>query len=573
MKNIANLRKYIKYLFFIGIFLWIAGLVAGLVSGTWSLLPVGLLVAGIFIIVLWLGFLISFTQGFWGRRSTEAGTNALVATLAVLVILGLINFLALRYSVRVDLTENQLFTLSPQSQQILQNLQQPLKVWVFDRDPNPADQDLLENYRRNGSNFEFEFVDPQVKIGLAREFNVQSFGDVYVEYGSKRQLVQTLNPGARLSEVKLTNAIEQIKRDRNQYIYFLQGHGERTLQADEGGLSQAVTSLEDKGYIVQPLNLAERAEVPEDATAIVVAGPKRALFEGEVKVLKDYLDQGGKLLLMLDPNTNPGLEPLLKDWGIELDDRLIIDASGAGNLIGLGPAIPLVTSYGNHPITEDFASGISVYPLARPIGTIEVEGVEPVALLLTNEQSWAESDLEAQELEFDPTEDIEGPFDLGVAFTRTKSEAEGKSEEEKETAESPEPSPSPSPDASEENENEAEVAESPESSPSPSPDASEENQEKDKQEKPESRLVVFGNSTFATNGWFEQQLNGDVFLNSVNWLASSGDEQTLSIRPKEPKNRRINLTSQQAAIIGWMALIIIPLLGFITAGATWWRRR
>jgi ABC-type uncharacterized transport system involved in gliding motility auxiliary subunit len=92
------------------------------------------------------------------------------------------------------------------------------------------------------------------------------------------------------------------------------------------------------------------------------------------------------------------------------------------------------------------------------------------------------------------------------------------------------------------------------------------------QKKSESRLVVLGNSNFATDGWFEQQLNGDVFLNSVSWLTKR-DEQALSIRPKEQKSRRINLTAFQAGILGWSALVIMPLVGFTTAGLMWWRRR
>ena len=551
------MKKYINYLLIPGIILAIAGLVAGSVSSTWPPLYLGLLVGGIAILVLWLAFILYSNQGFWRRRSTEVGTNALISILAVLAILGLVNFLALRYSLRIDLTENQLFTLSPQSQEIVKKLPEPLKVWVFEPQTDSDDQKLLENYRRNGSKFAFEFVDPQVKVGLAQKFNVKSLGDVYLEYGNKRQYVQTLSPSEGLSEIKLTNAIQKIQRDRPQTFYFLQGHGEATLQASEGGLSQAIDALKEKGDRVEPLNLAERSAIPGDATAIAIAGPKRALFAGEVKLLKDYLDLGGRLLILLDPKTRSGLEPLLKDWGIQLDDRLVVDASGAGSAIGYGPATALVTNYGNHPITKDFQNGISVYPLARPISTKKIPGIDAVALLITNAKSWAESNLTSEEVKFDPGQDIQGPLDLGVALVRTQSEAGSQSGQE--TAKTPE-TPAPSPTGE---------SKTPTPSRSPTPVAS---KEQVQPAKTESRLVVFGNSTFATNGWFEQQLNGDVFLNSVNWLAG-GDEQTLSIRPKEPKNRRINLTPLQAGLISWLALLIVPLFGFVLAALTWWRRR
>ena len=513
-------RKYWQFLFIPGLILLVAGLVAGLVSG-WLPLHIGLAVAGGVILVLWLGLLLSASRGFWGRRSTQAGTNALVATGAVILILGLINFLAVRYSQRIDLTENQLFTLSSGSQQLVQNLSQPLKVWIFERNINPADQKLLENYQRNGP-IQFEVVDPQVNLGLAQQFNVQSVGEVYLEYGDKKQLVQTLSQTERLSEIRLSNAIAQIQSDRTLSLYILQGHGEPELQATEGGLSQAVAGLEGQGYQVEALNLAERSDVPEDAAAIIVAGPKRKLFAGEVTALKNYLNSGGRLLLLIDPETDPGLEPLLQDWGVELDPRLIIDASGTGDVIGYGPATTLITNYGDHPVTEEFANGISVYPLARPIGTVKKQGIEAVALLITGDRSWAESNLQEEEVAFDPQSDVEGPLDLGVVLTRPSATA---------------------------------AADGP-----------------DNNSETESRLVVIGNSAFATNGWFEQQLNGDVFLNSVDWLAND-EEQTLAIRPKEPNERRINLSAAQAGMIGWLALLVMPLLGLIAAAIAWWRRR
>ncbi|MEQ9233650.1 MAG: Gldg family protein [Coleofasciculus sp. E2-BRE-01] len=563
------------------------GITAQEVAGEWSPVSLALLIAGLLIIGLWFLLLDKIAPGFWGRRSTQVGTNAIIATLAMFVIIGLINFLGVRYGVQIDLTENQLFTLSPQSQQVVRNLDQSVKVWVFESPANPADQELLENYRRYGSNLEFEFIDPQLQPELAQKFNVNYIGEVYLEYGNQRELVQTISQGERLSEVQLTNAIERITGDRTDKVYFLQGHGERPLEAsDEGGLSQAVSALETKNFTVEPLNLAEQPAVPDDASLIVIAGPKRALFEPEVQALENYLADGGSLLVMIDPDTNPGLEPLLSDWGVTLTNQIVIDASGQGRLVGLGPATPLVTQYGDHPITQDFGTGFSIYPLAQPVDMEPVEGIQETPLVITSPQSWAENTPEQQPLEFNEQEgDRPGPLVLGVALSRQDSsasppsepeaeetpEAEGEDTDEPEAEETPEVSPEDT-DEPEAETPEASPTASPEESPEASPSPIQTDESQAKEDEAESRLIVYGNSNFATDSWFDQQLNPDIFINSVSWL-SKRDAQALSISPKEPEDRRINLTSVQSGILGWLALLIVPAFGFLTAGMLWWLRR
>lgn len=533
MKTVAKNWKSIRQVFWLGPLLLVAGFSARIVAGTWGSVPLALAIAGIVISLLWLVFQNYFGQvstvSWLGRRSTQAGTNALVSTLAVLVILGLLNFLAVRHSQRFDLTENQLFTLSPQSQQVVRNLKQPVKVWVFDAQQNPQDRELLENFRRQGTQFSFEFIDPNAQRLLAEQFGVKNFGDVFLELqpGKRRKLLQTLNEQQRLSEDKLTNGLEQLISDRQTKVYFLQGHGERPLEQGQGAISQAVKSLTDKNFVSQPLTLAEQAEIPADAAVVVVAGPQRSLFEGEVKVLKDYLNRGGNLLVMIDPKTDPKLNSLLQDWGVTLDNRIVVDASGQGRLVGLPPTAPLITQYGEHPITKDFSNGISFfYPFARPLDITPVKDVQQTPLLFSNPQSWAESDANSQDLKFDPQSDRQGPLLLGAALSRPVTLPGNKTEANK-------------------------------------PEAN---------KKAEARLVVLGNSNFAANGLFEQQLNGDIFLNSVSWL-SQQEGQTLSIRPKESKNRNLTLTPQQANLVALAALLILPLLGFGTAAAIWWQRR
>ncbi|MCW5316026.1 ABC transporter [Nostoc sp. KVJ3] len=586
MKIVAK-KKLWQFLFWVGPFLFIVGLTAGLVSERWDLIPLAFIISGIVISGLWV-VLQSQQNDWWKSRSTQASTNALVATLAMLVILGLINFLGNRYHLRVDLTETQLFSLAPESQQLVRSLPQPVKVWIFDINQNPQDRELLDIYRRQSSKFEFEYVDPQAKPGIAQRFGVRNVGEVYLESQNRKQLVQVINENERLSEIKLTNRLLQITSFSNAKVYFIQGHGEHQLASGKDAISQAVTALGERKYTTESLTLAQKGSVPQDASVVVVAGPKRDLFENEVKALDDYLNQGGNLLLMIDPGTDAKLGNLLAEWGVKLDNRLAVDISG--QLVGRGPAEPIVTEYGQHPITKVFGNGISVYRLARPLQITPVAGIEATPLLLTKPypESWAESDLQSENLQFNADKDLKGPLILGVALTKKLPIK---------LTSTPQPSPLPSPTtqtkASPKNpvsllpsptiqtkvspKNPVSLLPSPTIQTKASPTVtasplSSPTDDKSKQTATESRMVVLGNSDFATDGLFQQQLNGDVFLNSVTWL-SQQDRQLLSISPKEPRNRRINLTNTQANFLALSSQWILPLIGLVAAAVIWWQRR
>jgi ABC-type uncharacterized transport system involved in gliding motility auxiliary subunit len=524
MKSFAAYQKYLKYLALPGLALTTAGLLVGGLAG-WTLLPAGLLAGGIGLLLLGL-VLGNPDQGkFWTQRSTEASANALVSLLAVLAILGLINFLAVRYTSRIDLTENQIFTLAPQSQQVVQGLENPTRVVIFDPLPNPQDRQLLESYRQAGQRFTFEYVNPYNDPRLAQDFGATQTGMVFLESGDNRRYLQNISPNERLSERTLTNALDQIASDRALTVYFTQGHQEFTIDGNETGFLQAASALADKNALVQPLDLAQSGSVPEDASIVVVAGPAAEFFEAEVNALQTYLNGGGSLLLLIDPRTSPGLDQLLDPWGVSLDNRIVLDTSGTGQLVGLGPAAPLVTDYGDHPITRDFRGGRSFFPLVRPVNVEEVPGVTAVPLLQSNPQSRAEALSAEGELQFDENAPPSGPYTLGVALSR------------------PITAPAPGAEATDDNEPPA-----------------------------EARLVVIGNASFATDGLFEQQLNGDVFLNSISWLGQQTDA-TLSIRPREVTNRRIAMTVQQQLGLGVFSLLVLPLIGFALALLMWLRRR
>ncbi|MEY2976544.1 MAG: hypothetical protein RLZZ435_681 [Cyanobacteriota bacterium] len=534
---------YWQLTLWLGAFLTLAGFSAGFIIGQWSNpIVLGVLLFGTFI--LCAGIIARTAQPqFWQQRSTQAGANALLSVIAVVLILGVINIVAVQKTARFDFTENQRYSLSPQSQEVVANLQEPVKLWIFDEAQSDANRNLLDNYQRiSNDRFSYEFVDPREQPSLAQKFGVQNFGEVYLEVNNQPQRLQTLQGGAQsqgaLSESALTNALARVNTGQSDTVYFLQGHGEYALTE----ISQATDRLQERGFVSSPLNLAQTLtqgqDIPPDAAVVVVAGPQRPLFEQETASLATYLAQGGNALLLIDPRIDAGMDPLLKPWGVTLDPGLVIDGGGGvaqvdqstGGLVGFGPTAPLINTYGSHPITQDFGNGNSFYPFSRAIVLDSVDGVNATEILSTNDASWAETNIE-EDLKFDPGQDLEGPLVLGVALDRP-------------------------------------VAEPPAEENTPETDQTPPSEERN----PESRLVVIGNSSFATNGLFQQQLNGDVFTNAVVWL-SQREGEVLSISPKDPTNRRIQLQTVEARWVIWLSLIMLPLTGFGLGGFLWWKRR
>ena len=536
MKSSFRKSIYWQATLWLGVFLTLAGFSAGFISGQWSS-PVVLALCLVGVLILFAGFIVQAAQPqFWQQRSTQTGANALVSVFALLLILGVFNLAATQKPLRFDFTENQRYSLSEQSKQVVATLNKPAKLWIFDELQSEENRNLLENYKQLSQNqFSYEFVDPREQPGVAQKFGVTSFGEVYLEVENQPQRLQTLqNQGdsqSGLSESILTNALARVNTGQSDSVYFLQGHEEYALNE----ISEATERLQERGFVSSPLNLAENLKqqtgIPDDAAVVIIAGAQKPLFEPEVSALDDYLNQGGNALFLIDPRTDPGLNTLLNRWGVALDPGLIIDGTGGvaqvdqatGGLVGFGPTAPLVNTYGDHPITADFGNNNSFYPFSRAIVLTSVEGIQSTELLSTNEQSWAEKNIE-QDLVFNPEEDLKGPLTLVAALTRPL-------------------------------ENQPSESSAPDSTPPK-----------------ESRLVVIGNSTFATNGLFSQQLNGDVLTNSVLWL-SQREGEVLSINPKDPTNRRIQLQTVQARWVVWLSLIIMPLVGFGLGGFIWWKRR
>ena len=484
------------------------------------------------------------------RRQTRYGTLAGTGIVLVLTIIVAINYLLARQNTRWDVTAAQQYSLSDQTRRVLASLGAPIRILVFARELDfPRYRDRLGEYAYLSSQVTIDYIDVDKQPMLARQYEVQSYGTIVFDYEGRVERVVSD------SEQDLTNGLITVIEGVQQTVYFLEGHGEKEhTGADRDGYSTVSDSLRLDNFEVESLVLAQQTAVPEDATVLVVAGPQTDLLPGEVEALRVYLDRGGKLLVLIDPaSDSEAPEPaallgLLRAWGIELGTDVVVDASGMGQLLGADASVPVVANYPFHPITDRF-NLLTAYPLARSVNaaTGNPDGRIAQSFLETSAQSWAEAEIDelaTGQVELNEAAgDRPGPVTIGMAVL------------------APAPSVEPavtSVDAENcETDAEDDEADAEDDAVNATP--------------PETRLVVIGDSDFATNGVVGIQGNRDMFLNIVNWLAEQ--EHLISIRAREPEDRRLTLTADQQRRLNWLSLLLVP--GFVlgTGVYTWWRRR
>ena len=500
----------------------------------WSAVA-GIVVIGLYGLTQWRDIIDSL--GVRQARYGALATSSIILALGVLVA---INFILLRQNTRWDLTAGNQYSLSDQTVQILESLESPIRIVVFARDVEfPAYRDRLAEYEYRSSQVSLEFVDIDKEPLRARQYEVQSYGTVVFEYEDRIERVLSD------AEQELTNGLIKVIEGEEQRVYFIQGHGERLPEGTDrdayGGLGEAL--LRDN-MSVDTIILAQTDQVPPDASVVIAAGPETDYLPGEIDALRTYLENGGKALFLLDPNDDLAASPqvnliaFIAEWGIEVRNDVVVDVSGMGQLLGTNATVPVAATYPAHPITNDFAL-LTAFPLTRSVGISSASQNDRVAQVFieTSPRSWAESDLtelEAGEVEMGDA-DTPGPIAIGaaVAVAANPSRPDGQDSE---------------------------------------PDAlpGQADQEDDSPA-PETRVAVIGDSDFAANGSLGIQGNRDLALNTINWLAQQ--ENLISIRPRQPEDRRITLTADQQLRITWMSLLMIPAAVIGAGLVTWWRRR
>jgi ABC-type uncharacterized transport system involved in gliding motility auxiliary subunit len=311
--------------------------------------------------------------------------------------------------------------------------------------------------------------------------------------------------------------------------------------------------LKRDNYTVDKVVLAQsQAGVPADASVLIIAGPTADYLKPEVDAIRTYLRKGGKALFLLDPpvgesaRTAPTLEALLKEWGITLGHDVVIDASGMGQLLGTDASVPVVASYPQHPVTENFDL-LTAFPLSQSVkgeAGVELGTANTQNVINTSDRSWSESDLKSLatggKVSLDEAAgDQRGPVTIALSLSMDAPDA-------------------PASAAAAATADKTADGEKPADGAKPPP-------------KPQMRIMVVGDSDFATNAAAGIQGNADLFVNMNNWLTQQ--EDLISIHPRDAGDRRVTMTADQQRRLLWLSLLFIPGLILGSGVYTWWQRR
>ncbi len=495
----------------LGILLGIGGMVAYSLRPDW--LWAVTISEGLALACLVSFFVLHFeaVKAFSGRRSTKMGLNSLLMVVFFTSILVIVNFLAARHSVRWDLSENQNYTLAPQTYRVLRTLPRDVRITVFTREKDPGYQvfkERLESYRQASTKLSVEFIDPEKQPKMAQTYGI--FRTDTAIFESNGQTIRVTSP----SEIELTGALIRISKDSKKRIVFVEGHSELNIEdKDRNGLSIAKEALIRQGYDVGTVSLLKESAVPDNTSVLVLAGPRRPVIKEEQDRIHSYVEKGGHLLLLADPDTQTGLETLLARWGIGLGPGVLVDLQdrlAQGDLTAL-----LVRTFTEHEITQDLTSAV-LLPLSRHLTFDEQTGTDWdfVPLARTSPNSWAETNMQGRVVSLSEKEDVKGPLPMAAALSPKKAPEEGK---------------------------------------------------------PHPAIVVIGNSTFASNAFFNFPGNSDFFLHTTGWLAEERD--LISIAPREPALHPFTPNPTQERALIYIQVVLLPLMTFLTGLIVWRKRR
>lgn len=477
------------------------------------------------------------------RRRLLFGLNTGLALLLALVLVGMINYLAHRHYWRHDMSRTRFYSLSDKTRSLLDSVTSRVEVVVFFQPDNPVYEDvvnLLKEYQFANENIRVERVDPNRDLGraeaLVRQYDVDQLNVVVFSSAGRTKFVdaESLTEidysaiaaggpprlAAFRGEQVFSSAIQSILQGQPPVVYFIRGHGERDINDRDPytGYSSIAQQLRRDNVEVRDLLLAEARQIPTDADAVVIPGPTKTLAPPEVELLRAWLANSGRVMLLLDTGSTAGLGEWLEQWSVRVQDDVVVDPTRTLSGLDL-----FANDYGIHPITKNLRNVTSVFYLPRSVEPmVPTNGARLAAdsprvspLVRSSPESWAESDMEQKPMKFDNALDRRGPITLAVAAERGSAES------------------------------------------------------LDMNLRP-SRLVVFGDTDFLSNGALSGG-NTDLFLSSINWLLER--EALMAISPKPVDDTRLVISQEQITRVFWVVVVLVPGLLAIVGAGIWWQRR
>lgn len=494
-------------------------------------------------------------KDFFARIAGARSSGLLaMSALSVVLVIGLVtaaNVVAYKHPKEFDLTREKLYTLSEKTTGILQHLQTDVLIQAFvaSHEANyDAVRDILDRYKQHSAKgkLTFDMIDPQSRPDLVEQYQLTELGP--------RIVVSARGQEARVKEATeqdLTEALIKVTEQGVKTVYFLTGHGERdvTEQDDPEGYKAVADGIRSEGYGVEVMSLikphdeesgavgaktarinvngakdahgksiaqdvqsaASKADVPSQlmipakVDVLVIASPKSPLLAPELAAVSDYLERGGRLVALLDPNLDAGLTSLLASWKIEVHNDLVVDTNPLNRLMGLGPAASMaLPTDPPHVIGKDINAAV-VMMTARSLAEASGghPGVQAEPLLMSGESAWGETALKGGEAAQDD-KDYLGPVALAMVASRPREGLDA-----------------------------AQLSH-------------------------EARVVVFGDSDWASNRYLSMQANLDMMLNTINWAAEQ--EERISIRPHRRAASQLFLSGEDLGRLKFVAMDIVPVL-------------
>jgi gliding motility-associatede transport system auxiliary component len=449
-------------------------------------------------------------------RQTKYAAYVTVYLAVILAIVSVANVLANRYNKSYDSTSNKRYSLSDQTAKIVKGLSQPASITYFDQASKfAAAKDLLERYTTLSPKVHLDYVDPDKNPQAARAAGITKYGTTIVQIGTKKEEAKNM------TEEDVTGAIIRDLKNNTRTVCFVSGSGEHQIDdADRNGFSKLKDILGKDDYTNKSISLLEKPEVPADCTVIVVGGPKNDYQQPEVDAIKNYVEQGGRALFLLDPPLkigkptadNEALTSVLQGWGVSAEKDLLLDENPVGQLMGVGPQVALISSYASHPIVNEMKGTATGFPLSRTLTIKSTDKSTVQKLFDSSDTSFATTKLDSPNVNSNDPNNKKGPLTIAAAGSY-----------------------------------------------------------KTGKENSEGRFVVIGTSIWAANSFLNFNGNGDFASNTMNWLSS--DEDLISIRPKPQEDRKITMTRAQ---FGWVRLssqFLLPAALLLAGLSVWWRRR